>query len=304
MSSRFSKSQLSQKLNWGSLDTNYLEHIITLSKKEDLGGLGLLRFRESNTLQDLSSDLISSLKHGSALIVARTPCIACGVKLIPMILKTYDPNLIFESFISDGDYVSDSSEFGVIKGPASSLLSAERIILNFLQYLSGIASNTKRFTDCLKGSSTRLLDTRKTTPLFRMLEKYAFTCGGGFNHRYGLFDRIMIKDNHLASLKSDTKEIDDLQKKFPNTPIHIEVDNLEQIDLALSAGADCVLLDNFSIEQLKAAISLIKNQAYVEASGGVTLDILPRIKNLGLDFISTGAPIHQSQWVDIGLDWE
>ena len=304
MALRFSKAHLSQKLDWGSLDKKYLTHILNLAKKEDLGGLGLLSFNESTSLRDLSSSLIANAENGGAVIVARTACVACGVNLVPLILKTYDPNLKFESFINDGDYITKGSEFGVIKGPAPQLLSAERVVLNFLQHLSGIASTTKLFTDCLKGSSSRLLDTRKTIPLFRMLEKYAFVCGGGFNHRYGLFDRIMIKDNHLASLQTAAIELDNLQNKFPNTPIHIEVDNLEQIDLALSAGADCILLDNFSIEELKTAIALIKNQAYTEASGGITLDALPKIKDLGLDFISTGAPIHHSPWVDISLDWE
>jgi nicotinate-nucleotide pyrophosphorylase (carboxylating) len=195
------------------------------------------------------------------------------------------------------------------------MLAAERIILNFLQRLGGVATQTRRYVDALGKSRTRLLDTRKTTPGYRMLEKYAVACGGGWNHRLGLFDRVMLKDNHLAllglaetstSLRSPTRLAEAVaaaRRNAPDLPVEVEVDMIQQIPPVLAAGADVILLDNFAPAQLKKALELIGGRAFTEASGGITLKTLPRLADLGLDFASTGALVHQSVWVDIGLDW-
>lgn len=306
MPSRFTKNALSQQLTWGRIDLNYIHSIIRQAKSEDMSGLGLTD--ALNQALDVTSEIIPNADKGKAALVARQPFTLCGLHLIPIILEHYHPSLTFQTDHHDGDCIADGQSFGTLEGSSKGLLQAERILLNFLQYLSGIATTTKTFSDCLGDSSTRLLDTRKTTPLFRILEKYAFVCGGAYNHRYGLYDRIMLKDNHLAVLESNkdlslAEHLNNLRTRFPELPIQIEIDSLEQLELLLATKPDCILLDNFSIDETKEAIQIIDHQAYTEASGGITLDHLANLKTLGLDFISTGAPIHQSQWVDIGLDW-
>ena len=196
-----------------------------------------------------------------------------------------------------------------LTGPSGPLLQAERILLNFLQHLSGVATETRNYVDALKGSETVLLDTRKTLPGYRVLQKYAFACGGGHNHRIGLFDRVMLKDNHLAVAGATggdrlTETVRLARTACADLAIEVEVDTLEQIPPVLEAGADIILLDNFSSEELKEAITLINGRACTEASGGIQIDTLPALGSLGLDFISTGAPVHQSKWKDIGLDWQ
>lgn len=306
MASRFTKDALSQRLTWSAIDLKYIHSIITQSKAEDMSGLGL-KTASSQPL-DVTSEIIPQTENGKAALVARKSFTLCGLHLVPLILKQYDSSLAFQTSYQDGDTIEQNKSFGTLEGPSKSLLQSERILLNFLQYLSGIATTTKMYSDVLSDSKTRLLDTRKTTPLYRILEKYAFVCGGGYNHRYGLYDRIMIKDNHLAVLSSNkglslAEQIDQVRTRFTELPIQIEVDSLDQLQMTLDAQPDCILLDNFSNEDTKKAIVTIGNQAFTEASGGITLDSLEELKTLGLDFISTGAPVHQSQWVDIGLDW-
>jgi len=306
MPSRFTKNALSQKLTWSRIDLKYIHSIISQAKSEDMSGLGLTD--ALNHPLDVTSEIIPNADKGKAALVARQPFTLCGLPLVPLILEHYDPSLTFQTNHQDGESIADGQSFGILEGPSKSLLQAERILLNFLQYLSGIATTTKTFSDCLSDSDTRLLDTRKTTPLYRILEKYAFVCGGAYNHRYGLYDRIMLKDNHLAVLESNkalslAEHLKNLRSRFPELPIQIEIDSLEQLESVLATNPDCILLDNFSISDLQEAIRIIDREAFTEASGGITLDHLANLKSLGLDFISTGAPIHQSQWVDIGLDW-
>ena len=307
MPSPFTKDALSQRISWDDIDKEYIKSIIAQAKAEDMSGLGLKKTL-SHPL-DVTSEIISNTDRGKASLIARETFTVCGLNMIPLILQQYDPSLTFRTNNQDGESVIADQSFGIIEGSSKSLLQAERILLNFLQYLSGIATTTKTYCNCLGYSETRLLDTRKTTPLYRILEKYAFVCGGAYNHRYGLYDRIMIKDNHLAVLKSKKNhslaiQIEQLRSCFPLLPVQIEIDSLTQLQTVLSAGPDCILLDNFSINDSKEAIQIINKRAYTEASGGITLDHLDDLKAIGLDFISTGAPIHQSNWVDIGLDWQ
>lgn len=181
-------------------------------------------------------------------------------------------------------------------------------MLNFLQKLSGVATLTAQYVTALGSSQTRLLDTRKTTPGYRVLEKYATACGGGWNHRLGLFDRVMLKDNHLAASDATlgtalAKLVAQARQTYPQLPVEVEVDALDQIPPVLEAGAHVILLDNFSDDALRQAVARIQGRALTEASGGITLERLPSLAGIGLDFISTGATVHQSGWVDIGMDW-
>lgn len=304
-----SRAELSEslikRLSWDELDLAYLRRLVEIARDEDLAGLGL-RAKPRKTGDRSTGSISTTPRQSSADLVAREPLVVCGLPLLPLILKSYGGNAIAQLRTRDGTSLKRGDVLATLTGDPRVLLAAERIVLNFLQRLSGVASQTKIYADALGSSRTRLLDTRKTTPGYRMLEKYAVACGGGWNHRLGLFDRVMLKDNHLALLGSS----DDLsaavaraKKAAPDLAVEVEVDRLEQIPPVLAAGADIILLDNFTPAQLRKAIVLIGGQAFTEASGGITLKILPKLANLGLDFASTGALVHQSAWVDIGLDW-
>ncbi len=300
---------LLHRLTWDDLDVAYLRRLVEMARDEDLGGLGLLR--RPTTAGDFSTGSIAAAPRTStAHLVARQDMTICGLPLISLILATYGDQAAARATVQlrtrDGARLGRGDVIATLTGDPRTLLSAERIVLNFLQRLSGIATLTSRYAQALGEGRTRLLDTRKTTPGYRMLEKVAVACGGGWNHRLGLFDRVMLKDNHLALLGST----DDLagavaraRQHAPDLPVEVEVDRLDQIPPVLAAGADVILLDNFTPAQLSEAVALIKGRALTEASGGITLETLPNLAGLGLDFVSTGALVHQSTWVDIGLDW-
>lgn len=300
--------RLARQLHWEELDPIALRELIRLARSEDVEARGLLN-RPAH-LGDLSSALLPHPERlSSAALVARQPLVVAGLGLVPLVLETYGAGASFTPAVQDGRPCPPGTVLGRLHGPARLLLEAERVLLNFLQRLSGVSTLTARYVEALGGSTTRLLDTRKTTPGMRVLEKYAVACGGGFNHRMGLFDRIMLKDNHLAAAHavsglSLSKLVASARKAWPEQIIELEVDSLEQIPPALDAGIENLLLDNFSISDLRRAIDLIGDRAATEASGGITLEGLAGLGQLGLDFISTGATIHQATWVDIGLDWE
>ena len=302
-----SADALLQRLAWDDLDPGHLRRLVEIARDEDLHGLGL-RTRPART-GDLSTASIagSAARSGTADLVAREPLTVCGLPLLPLILSIYGGRATAQLRTRDGARRPAGAVLATLSGDPRTLLGAERIILNFLQRLSGVATQTHRYVEALGPTRTRLLDTRKTTPGYRMLEKYAVACGGGWNHRLGLFDRVMLKDNHLALLGSTgglAAAVAAAKRAAPELPVEIEVDSLAQIPAALAAGADVLLLDNFTPAQLRRAVALIGGRTFTEASGGITLKNLPRLAGLGLDFISTGALVHHSVWADIGLDWK
>ena len=303
---RYSKDTFQTRLKWQDLDPDYLRQLVGLAKVEDLAGAGLANRPER--LGDVTTALMPEGAKGKAQLTAREPLTICGLGLVQTVLDSYGQDCQFEAKVKDGQSVDQGEVIGVLGGATTVLLQAERVILNFLQHLSGVATETRLYVDALGSSPSALLDTRKTLPGYRVLQKYAFACGGGYNHRVGLFDRVMLKDNHLAvagaiggSRLSETVAL--AVNTCEDIPVEVEVDRLEQITPVLEAGADIILLDNFSPPELKEAVSMIEGRAWTEASGGITLDSLPALGDLGLDFISTGSPIHQSRWKDIGLDW-
>ncbi len=304
MSAALSESLL-HRLSWDDLDLAYLRRLIEMARDEDLAGLGL-RQPPREAGDHSTGSLATAPRTAQADLVARQDLTVCGLPLLTLILHAYGGRTHVQFRARDGARLQRGDVLASLSGDPRILLSAERVALNFIQRLSGIATLTRRYVDALGEGRTRLLDTRKTTPGYRMLEKYAVACGGGWNHRLGLFDRVMLKDNHLALLGST----DDLaaavtraRRHAPKLPIEVEVDRLDQIPPVLKAGADVILLDNFTPARLRRALALIDGRALTEASGGITLTRLPRLAGLGLDFISTGALVHQSVWVDIGLDW-
>lgn len=299
------RAALSHRLPWSALDPVEIDRLIGLARDEDLLGRGLLERPRRG--EDVSTALLPAEARGAACLVARRPMVVCGLALGPAIAAAYGGDLELAAQVDDGTPVAPGTCLARLQGRVRTLLSAERVLLNFLQRLSGVATETARYVAAMGASPTRLLDTRKTTPGFRVLEKYAVACGGGWNHRMGLYDRVMLKDNHLAVGGLGGERLETLVRRaratYPDLVVEVEVDRMEQIPPVLEAGADVIMLDNFPDEALLEAIALIGDRAATEASGGITVERLPRLAGLGLDFISTGATVHQAPWVDIGLDW-
>lgn len=298
----------SARLRWDDIDRDYLLGLIRTAREEDMGGAGLRADRRPQENVDVTTDLMPSGAVAQARLNARRDLVCCGLPLVSLILEVYGGSVRFTPEAADGDKVGKGGAMGVLEGDARTILRAERIMLNFLQKLSGVATLTESYVSALKGSATRLLDTRKTTPAFRVLEKYAVGCGGGWNHRMGLFDRVMLKDNHLAAAGATggtalLEAVRAARARYPDLVVQVEVDSLDQIPPVLDAGAHIVLLDNFSVEELKCAVDRIGDRARTEASGGIHIDTLPAIGATGVDFASTGAITHGATWVDIGLDW-
>lgn len=296
----------SSRVTWSDLDLDWIAELIDRAQWEDLGGGG---FSAVPALTgDVSSTLLDPEARGRARLVARAPMVVCGMPLIPMIAEGYGGGFQLRDPVDDGEGLLEGDVLGVLEGEVAAMLSAERVILNFLQRLSGVATETRRYVEALGDTPTRLLDTRKTTPGWRALEKYAVATGGGWNHRLGLYDRVMLKDNHLAVGGAQGDALADLVRKakgrYPGLGIEVEVDGIEQILPVVRAGADVIMLDNFDDATLLEAVVMIGGKAATEASGGITLERLPRLAGMGLDFISTGATVHRASWVDIGLDWE
>ncbi len=303
------KSQLFRQLSWDDLDPVYLRQLILIAKEEDFEGSGLVALPK--VVGDVSTN---SLKldesfESEASIVARSEFVIAGLPLVPIVLNAYGEGCVYKQEVEEGSRVHENEILASISGPANTLLQAERVLLNFLQHLSGIATLTSAYVTALGDSQTRLLDTRKTTPGLRVLEKYAVARGGAWNHRMGLFNWVLLKDNHLAVSGVNaghalTELICRARENSPGLAIEVEVDNLEQIDSVLEAGTDIILFDNFSVNELNEAVKIVGNRAIKEASGGISIELLPQMADLGLDFISLGALIHQSKWMDIGLDWK
>lgn len=284
-----------------------LKQLIALARDEDLAGWGLSRPPDKAT--DVSAALLPAAHPGSASLVARSDMVVCGLQLLPLIAEVYRFGVEYNSRKSDGQTAAKGDILGRLHGPAQQILQMERVALNFAQMLSGVATETRRYVDALGDSPTRLLDTRKTLPGYRMLQKYAVACGGGWNHRLGLFDRVMLKDNHLAATGSAggdrlREAVLRAREAQPKLLVEVEVDHIEQIEPVVEAGAHIIMLDNFDNAALSEAVTLINGRARTEASGGITIERLPSMAALGLDYISTGATVHQSRWQDIGLDWD
>jgi len=245
----------------------------------------------------------------SAVLRSREPMVVAGLAVAEAAFAALSAAVRFDRSARDGESVERGAVLLRVTGPARALLSAERVALNFAQRLSGIATLTRRFVTAVEGTRARILDTRKTTPGWRLLEKYAVTCGGGHNHRFGLFDQVLIKDNHLVALR-DAKPnavaaaIQLARTGYPQLKIEIEADTLEQVEQALAADADWILLDNMEVTQIARAVEKCRGRALTEASGGITLENVRVIAETGVDFISIGALTHSARAVNIGLDFE
>lgn len=243
-----------------------------------------------------------------ALMVAREPLIMAGAALVPETFRQLSRSVVVRGLVEDGRRARRGETLFEIAGPSRPILTGERVALNFLQRLCGIATVTARFVQAIKGTRAVILDTRKTTPGLRALEKYAVSCGGGQNHRQGLHDMILIKDNHLAVLRGETDRpialaIQRARRAYPRLELEVEVENPDEAGEAADAGADRILLDNMNTAKVRAAVRRIAGRARTEASGGITLPRAGEMGRAGVDFISVGALTHSAVAVDIGLDF-
>ena len=244
-----------------------------------------------------------------ALMRAREPLNVAGIQFAEIAFRELSPKIKIQKLARDGQKVAAGKTLLKISGSSRAILSAERVALNFVQRLSGVATATAQFADLVRGTKAKILDTRKTTPSWRRFEKYAVKCGGGKNHRIGLFDMVLIKDNHLVALRNEKPNavaaaILRARKKFPKLKVEVEADTLAQVTQAADVGADIILLDNMTTTQLRQAVEIVRGRANTEASGGVNLKTVRAIAATGVDFISVGAITHSAHAVDIGLDFE
>jgi nicotinate-nucleotide pyrophosphorylase (carboxylating) len=259
---------------------------------------------------DATTDLLIPMATSvTAALVVRSAGVVCGLRLARAVFQELDADIGVDLLAADGDEVAAGATVLTARGPAPPILSAERVALNFVGRLSGIATLTRRFVDAVDGTGARIVDTRKTTPGLRMLEKYAVRCGGGHNHRYGLSDGFMLKDNHRAALRAAgldlVKTVQDARTRLGHgIAMTVEVDHLDQIAEALEAGADAILLDNMTPDQLARAARLIDGEALSEASGGITLESVRAAAASGVDLISVGALTHSAPALDVALEFE
>lgn len=259
--------------------------------------------KEDITSEDVSTNAVMPEdKQGKADLICKQDGIICGLDIFKRTFELLDPTSRFEANFKDGDRVKKGDLLGVIYGDIKAILSGERTGLNYLQRMSGIATITREYMDELKGYSTTLLDTRKTTPNMRPFEKYAVTVGGATNHRYNLSDGVLLKDNHIGAAGSITKAIQMAKAYAPFVrKIEIETETLEQVKEALDAGADIIMLDNMDNETMKKAVEIINGKAQTECSGNVTKERLKEIAEIGIDFVSCGALTHSAPIMDISL---
>lgn len=280
------------------LDRRFVARVVKEALEEDVGPGDVT----TAAVVPANAQLRASARARSKLVVA-------GLPVFEAVFAALSDSVRVESCVVDGTRVEPGAVLARVSGPARPILTGERVALNFLQRLSGVATLTAEFVEAVRGTRATILDTRKTTPGLRALEKYAVRCGGGQNHRFGLFDAILIKDNHLAVLREARPNpiaaaVAAARAMYPNLKIEVEADNLEQLEQAIEAGADMVLLDNMSVAELSAAVKLAAGRVKLEASGGVTLSNVRAIAETGVDFISIGAITHSAPAVDIGLDFD
>ena len=278
------------------LPLTYIRSVIENALSEDIGPGDIT-----------TSLLIAEDQIAEGFITAEEDVIAAGILVAEEVFKTLDPDAVFETLARDGESISAGTKIIRVQGKAKALLTGERVALNFLQRLSGIATLSRRYAEAVKGLPVRIVDTRKTTPGLRILEKYAVRIGGCRNHRFGLFDGILIKENHIALTSGVGVATNIVRDKSPHTiKVEVEVKNLEEVREAAEAGADIIMLDNMDIPMMREAVGIIRNykdkEIMIEASGGMGLDNVRNAALTGVDLISVGALTHSSSWVNISMD--
>jgi nicotinate-nucleotide pyrophosphorylase (carboxylating) len=269
-----------------------IDRLIDLWLAEDIGSCDLT-----------AQVMIEAEERGRFVMNAREPIVIAGIDVAAQVIRRYDPECRVTVQVKDGDRVSKGAILVEVEGPARSILTSERTALNILQRLCAIATETARYAAAIEGTGARLIDTRKTTPGLRMLEKHAVACGGGLNHRLGLDGGVMIKDNHIAVCGGIAAAVQRARRKLPVlTKLEVECDRLDQVKEALAAGADVIMLDNMSVEQMREAVRFVDGRVPLEASGGIRIDTIRPIAETGVTYISTSKITQSAPAIDIGLD--
>ena len=253
---------------------------------------------------DITAQLIPATQQANAKVITREPGVFCGKELILEVFKQVDPSVDVAVLVEDGDTLSENQTLFTAKGNARAILTAERTALNFVQTLSGTATTTAHYVKELEGTGTQLLDTRKTIPGMRLLQKYAVKCGGGENHRIGLFDAFLIKENHITACGGIENAVKQAKTNHPSKKVEVEVENLDELTLALDAGADIIMLDNFTVEMINKAITITSKRAKLEVSGNMTLETLRTYSQAGVDYISSGALTKHVKALDLSMRFE
>ena len=277
-----------------SPDIDAIREQVSLALIEDLGG-------ELNADNDITANLIDKDVMASATIITREPCVICGVAWVNQAFALIDESITVTWHVEDGDSVAADTVLVSLSGSARAILTAERTALNFLQTLSASATVTAFYSKFLQGTKTKILDTRKTLPGLRYAQKYAVRCGGGQNHRVGLFDAFLIKENHIFSCGGIEKAVSRAKETMPGKTVEVEVESIDEFKLALEAGADIVMLDNFTNEQIQQAVALNNGKCKLEVSGNITDERLSSLSKLGVDYISSGALTKHVQAIDLSL---
>jgi nicotinate-nucleotide pyrophosphorylase (carboxylating) len=250
---------------------------------------------------DITAQLIPASQQATARVISRQTATICGIDWVNEVFQQVDQALSISWQVDDGDQVERDQTLFTATGSARSLLTAERAALNFLQTLSGTATISRHYANKVAGTSVKLLDTRKTLPGLRFAQKYAVTCGGCYNHRIGLFDAFLIKENHIMACGGIQAAIETARKNEPGKPVEVEVETMHELQQALDAGADIIMLDNFSLENMRSAVEITRGIAKLEASGGITDETLRPIAETGVDYISIGALTKHCQAIDLSM---
>lgn len=253
---------------------------------------------------DVTAELVAADRRAAASVVCREAAVLCGTPWLERVFARLDPRVVVTRRRNDGDLLQPGEAVCTLEGPARALLSGERVALNFLQTLSGTATLSRHYAEAVQGLGVRLLDTRKTVPGLRAMQKYAVACGGCHNHRQGLYDAVLIKENHIAVLGGVTAAVAAARSNYSDLGIEIEVETLEQLSEAIDAGADIVLLDNFPVDDLRRAVAMNAGRVLLEVSGGVTLETVYDIARTGVDRISVGALTKDVRAIDFSMRFE
>lgn len=274
-----------------------------ITSKLNVDNLILQALREDISSEDVTTNAVMpTAQMGTADLICKQDGVIAGMEVFERVFQLLDDTIDVKMMCKDGDLVEHGQLLATVTGDIRVILSGERTALNYLQRMSGIATYTKSVADLLKGTKTKLLDTRKTTPNMRIFEKYAVKVGGGHNHRYNLSDGVLIKDNHIGAAGSVTKAIEMAKAYAPFVrKIEIEVENLDMLQEALDAGADIVMLDNMSVETMKEAVKMAAGRAETECSGNVTKENIKNITDIGVDYVSSGALTHSAPILDVSL---
>ena len=255
--------------------------------------------------QDITTDNLKADRTVEAYLISKEPGILAGIDIATVTLEIIDPSIKIVKHKKDGQKIEIGEKIATIKGSGKSILKSERVMLNIIQRLSGIATNTYFYVEKIKGTDVKILDTRKTTPGFRAFEKYAVKIGGGFNHRFALFDMVMIKDNHIALAGGIKEAVEQIKCDIsPMVKIEVEVSSIQQFEEALSTDVDIIMLDNMDLNDIKKSVEINRGRKLLEVSGNITIDNIRDYAETGVDFISSGALIHSAKWLDISLKFK